>query len=134
MVGLTLANARTLLAGAEHGIWIAEVREVEASGTEPGTILRQEPPAGTTIAAGGTLVVDVAIEPPQGKPVDVPDVTWRVLSEARPLLENLGLGFSVTVVAAPDQPEWEPHLIWNQNPDANSVVPPGSVIEHWVTP
>ncbi len=134
VVGLTLANARNLLAGADHGVWIAEVREVEASGTEPGTILRQDPAAGTTLAEGGTLVVDVAVEPPEVEPVDVPDVTWRLLLEARPVLESLGLGYAVTIVADPDQPEWEPNLIWKQDPLPNAVVAPGTVVELWVTP
>ena len=134
VVGLTLANARDQLAGAEHGVWIAEVREVEASGTEPGTILRQDPVVGTTIDEGGTLVVEVAVEPPEVEPVDVPDVTLRLLLEARPVLEALGLGYSVTVVADPDQPEWEPNLIWKQDPLPNAVVTPGTVVELWVTP
>jgi len=134
VVGLTLANARELLSESDHGIWIAEVREVEALGTEQGTILHQDPGAGTTIGIGGALVVDVAIEPPEVEPVDVPDVTWRLLLEGRPVLEALGLGYSVTVVADPDQPNWEPNLIWKQDPLPNAVVVPGTVVELWVTP
>ena len=134
VVGLTLANAQNQLAGADHGVWIAEVREIEASGTEPGTILRQEPTSGTAMAEGGTLIVDVAVEPPEAEPVDVPDVTWSLLLEARPVLESLGLGFAVTIVADPDQPDWEPNLIWKQDPLPNAVVAPGTVVELWVTP
>ncbi|MEC8999207.1 MAG: transglycosylase domain-containing protein [Actinomycetota bacterium] len=134
VVGLTLANARKLLGDADHGVWIAEVREIEASGTEPGTILRQDPDTGTAIAEGGTLVVDVAVEPPEVDPFDMPDVMWQVLLEARPVLESLGLGYAVTIVADPDQPEWEPNLIWKQDPLPDAIVAPGTVVELWVTP
>jgi hypothetical protein len=134
VVGLTLANARKLLGDADHGVWIAEVREIEASGTEPGTILRQDPDTGTAIAEGGTLVVDVAVEPPEIDPFDMPDVMWQVLLEARPVLESLGLGYAVTIVADPDQPEWEPNLIWKQDPLPDAIVAPGTVVELWVTP
>ena len=50
------------------------------------------------------------------------------------MLESLGLGYAVTIVADPDQPEWEPNLIWKQDPLPNAVVAPGTVVELWVTP
>ena len=134
LTGLTLDNARAKLAEADHGIWIAEVREVEVSGTEEGTIISQEPLIGSTIEVGGTMLVEVAVEPPVLDGVDVPDVTYRLLLEARPTLEALGLGFSVIVVADPDQPEWESGLIWSQEPAPGAVVNPGTVLELRVTP
>ncbi|MBT5905340.1 MAG: PASTA domain-containing protein [Acidimicrobiaceae bacterium] len=134
LTGLTLDNARAMLAEEDHGIWIAEVREVEVSGTEAGTIIGQEPVIGSTIEVGSTMLVEVAVEPPVLDGVDVPDVTYRLLSEARPTLEALGLGFSVIVVADPDKPEWEPGLIWSQEPAPGAVVNPGAVLELRVTP
>jgi hypothetical protein len=134
LAGLTLDNARAMLAEADHGIWIAEIREVEVSGTEAGTIIGQEPAIGSTIEMGSTMLVEVAVEPPVLDGVNVPDVTYRLLSEARPTLEALGLGFSVIVVADPDKPEWEPGLIWSQEPAPGTVVNPGAVLELRVTP
>ena len=134
VIGLTLDNARATLAEADHDVWIAEVREVEASGTEPGTIIGQEPATGSMMEVGGTMVVEVAIEPLTLEGVDVPDVTYRLLLEARPTLEALGLGFSVVVVADPDQPEWEPGLIWSQDPEPGVLVNPGTVIDLRITP
>jgi hypothetical protein len=134
LTGLTLDNARAMLAEADHGVWIAEVREVEVSGTEAGTIIGQEPLIGSTIEVGGTMLVEVAVEPPVLDGVDVPDVTLRILKEARPLLEELGLGFSIVVVADPDQPAWEEDLVWSQDPLPGVIVNPGSVIRLRVAP
>ena len=80
------------------------------------------------------MVVEVAIDPLTLEGVDVPDVTYRLLLEARPTLEALGLGFSVVVVADPDQPEWEPGLIWSQDPEPGVLVNPGTVIDLRITP
>ncbi len=134
VTGLTLDNARAMLAEADHGVWIAEILEVEISGTEAGTIINQEPAIGSTIEAGGTLLVEVSIEPQMLEGVDVPDVTLRLLKEAQPILEALGLGYSVVVVADPDQPAWEENLVWSQDPAPGELVSPGAVIDLWVTP
>jgi len=134
VTGLTLDNARAMLAEADHGLWIAEILEVEVSGTEAGTIINQEPAIGSTIEAGGTLLVEVSIEPPMLEGVDVPDVTLRLLKEAQPILEALGLGYSVVVVADPDQPAWEENLVWSQDPAPGEFVSPGAVIDLWVAP
>ncbi|MDG2426804.1 MAG: transglycosylase domain-containing protein [Acidimicrobiales bacterium] len=134
VTGLTLNNARSMLAEANHGVWIAEVRQIEVSGTEAGTIISQEPGIGSTIKEGGAMLVEVAVEPPVVGGVDVPNVTYKLLLEARPVLEALGLGFAVVVVADPDQPEWESGLVWSQNPEPGEIVNPGSVLALRVTP
>jgi len=134
LTGLTLDNARALLAGSEHEVWISEVREVQVSGTEAGTIIGQEPAAGSAMEVGGTMLVEVAVEPPVVDGIDVPDVTMRPVGVARAFLEEQGFGYSITVVADPDQPDHPPGVVWSQDPAPTTVVNFGSVIQLWVTP
>jgi serine/threonine-protein kinase len=53
----------------------------------PGTVIRTEPPAGSTLPEGSAVVVVVA----QGDTVEVPRVLGRKLDEAREMLERSGL-------------------------------------------
>jgi hypothetical protein len=134
LLGLTLDNARALLAGSVGDIRIVSLVEVEMEGTEPGTIIGQAPAVGSWIQPGGSLLLEVTVEPPQMTPVVVPDAVERLLANMTPLLESLGLGYEVIRVADPDEPEWTSGLVWSQDPAAGTVVEPGTVITLRVAP
>ena len=134
LLGLTLENARALLAGSVGDIQIVSVVEVEMEGTEPGTIIGQAPAVGSMIQPGGSLLLEVTIEPPPMSPVVVPDLVERLLTTVTPILESLGLGYQVIRVADPDEPEWISDLVWSQEPSASTVVEPGTVMTLRVAP
>jgi len=134
LLGLTLQNARALLAGSVGDIRIVSVVEVEMEGTEPGTIIGQAPAVGSLIQPGGSLLLEVTVEPPLMSPVVVPEVVERPLATVTPLLESLGLGYQVIRVADPDEPDWISDLVWSQDPAAGTVVEPGTVVTLRVAP
>jgi hypothetical protein len=134
LLGLTLQNARALLAGSVGGIRIVSIVEVEMEGTEPGTIIGQAPAVGSWIQPGGSLLLEVTVEPPPMSPVVVPEVVERPLATVTPLLESLGLGYQVIRVADPDEPDWISDLVWSQDPAAGTVVEPGTVMTLRVAP
>ena len=134
LLGLTLQNARALLAGSVGGIRIVSIVEVEMEGTEPGTIIGQAPAVGSWIQPGGSLLLEVTVEPPPMSPVVVPEVVERPLATVMPLLESLGLGYQVIRVADPDEPDWISDLVWSQDPAAGTVVEPGTVMTLRVAP
>ena len=106
LLGLTLNNARALRAGSGDGIRIVGVVEVEMEGTEAGTIIGQAPAVGSTIQPGGSMLLEVTVEPPPLARVVVPELLERVLLTVTPALESLGLGYHVIHVADPDEPGW----------------------------
>ena len=134
LIGLTLENARTLLEESGTGINILTVVEVEVSGTEPGLILAQSPTIGTSLLPGGSMLVEVTVEPVLMEQVRVPDVTGASLIEASPVLIAEGLGYETTVVSDPNNPNRPPGVVWAQEPQAGSLADPGVVITLWATP
>ena len=134
LVGLTLENARTLLEESGTGIDILAVVEIEVSGTEPGLILAQSPTIGTSLLPGGSMLVEVTVEPVLVEQVRVPDVTGTYLIEASPLLVAEGLGYETTVVSDPDNPNRPPGVVWAQEPQPGSLADPGVVVALWATP
>ena len=134
LVGLTLENAQTLLEEAGEGIQIRTVVEVEASGTEPGLILGQSPAVGTSLLPGGSMLVEVAVEPVLVEQVRVPDVIGSSLAVASPLIIAEGLGYETTVVPDPDYPGRTSQVVWSQDPSAGSLADPGVVVTLRVTP
>ncbi|HEY8544667.1 MAG TPA: PASTA domain-containing protein [Acidimicrobiales bacterium] len=77
------AAAETLGAAGFDVSFRAEVNP----GLTPGTVIRTEPAAGTTLPEGSQVVIVVA----QGETVSVPPVIGRRLGEARDMLEAAGL-------------------------------------------
>jgi serine/threonine-protein kinase len=71
----------------------AEVRREEDEDAEPGTVLRQDPAAGTRIDKGEEVTLVVAEEPDT---VTVPDVRGRTESEAVSALSSVGLQANVS--------------------------------------
>jgi beta-lactam-binding protein with PASTA domain/predicted Ser/Thr protein kinase len=68
----------------------------ETTESDPGTVLRQTPAAGTKVAKGGKVTLTVAKEP---KPVDVPDVVGEGANAATQVLQ--GAGFKVARTETP---------------------------------
>ena len=128
LIGLTIQNAREMLAGLESGIRINRVIEVEIAGSEPGIVIGQSPGVGTSIRPGGSILVEVAIEPTTIAMVVVPDLIGRLLDDASRLLVAEGFGYETTEVDDPDDPNAARGLVWWQEPVGGTETLPGTVI------
>lgn len=85
VVGSQVDEARQAL--ADQGLAV-DVVEEPSDAAEPGTVLRQDPPAGTEVAPGSTVTLVVAVEIPT---VTVPDLFGLTAAEAADDLTAAGL-------------------------------------------
>ena len=97
-------------------------------------ILAQSPAVGTSLLPGGSMLVEVAVEPVLVEQVRVPDVIGSSLAVASPLIIAEGLGYETTVVPDPDYPGRTSQVVWSQDPSAGSLADPGVVVTLRVTP
>lgn len=110
--------------------------EKEASSEPPGTVLRQEPNAGSKTQKGALVRLVVSGESPAAdtsgavEPVDlieVPKVVGMQLDRARKKLEEAGLG--VGSVRQQEDPELSSRRVLSQKPSAGTEVAPGTAID-----
>ena len=100
----------------------AQTREVAAE--EPrGTVVAQDPAAGTEAARGTTVRLEVSSGP---QPVAVPDVVDQSEEDARSALE--ALGFRVRLVEEPAPEPESVGLVLRQVPAAGREAPPGTQV------
>jgi serine/threonine-protein kinase len=90
------------------------------------TVLDQDPPAGSGVVKGTTVILTVSSGPPM---VTVPDLTNKGLSfdQANAQLQQLGL-VGVDVFDLPGG------QVRQQNPPGGTQVAPGTQVQLWVTP
>jgi eukaryotic-like serine/threonine-protein kinase len=121
VVGESEENARSALEAA--GLRVGEVSQQESADDEPGTVLEQNPAAGSSVDTGAAVDLVVAQPPPD---VAVPDVLGATEEEAREELE--GAGFEVTVrdqsTSSPD----DDGIVLDQAPDPEEERAPGSTV------
>jgi membrane peptidoglycan carboxypeptidase len=107
--------------------WETERRAVANGDYPPGTVLATDPAAGTPLAGGSEVVLDVATEVPTTR---VPDVLGLDVDDARDALERVGLDPDVTVEA--EEPASSaaarPGIVWRQSPAPDREVPEGSTV------
>lgn len=91
VVGRTASDAATVLRRA--GLHV-KIRPVFSDGPA-GVVAGQSPPAGTTVAPGATIQLEVTKSRPLGTRVEVPDVVGLDVSAAEQRLSGLGLTVEV---------------------------------------
>jgi eukaryotic-like serine/threonine-protein kinase len=106
--GQTLDDARERL--RDLGLE-ADVSREESEDAEAGTVLRQEPEAGSAVDEGSTVELIVAEEP---EAVEVPDVEGESQERAAELLSGAGLEVDVETVAV-EQPSQD-GVVQSQSP------------------
>jgi beta-lactam-binding protein with PASTA domain/predicted Ser/Thr protein kinase len=99
------------------------VSEEESEDEDPGTVLRQEPAAGTQVAQGGTVDLVVAKAPEE---VPVPGVIDSTEEDATQALEDAG--FKVRTDDAPVQTPDEDGIVVDQDPSPDTPRPKGSTV------
>jgi eukaryotic-like serine/threonine-protein kinase len=99
------------------------VTEREDQDAEPGTVLEQDPAAGTRVAKGRTVELVVAKAPAD---VPVPGVIDATEEDAVRALEDAG--FEVTVEDATAATPDEDGIVVDQDPGPDTPRPPGSEV------
>jgi beta-lactam-binding protein with PASTA domain len=120
VTGATRADAERQLrdAGLEPAVTERESAQVEA-----GTVLEQDPGAGTRIAKGGTVGLVVAKAPAE---IPVPGVIDETEEDAVQALEDAG--FEVEVEDEPAATPEEDGLVLDQDPSPDTPLQPGSEV------
>jgi beta-lactam-binding protein with PASTA domain/predicted Ser/Thr protein kinase len=120
VVGSTRDEAERSLQDAELQ---ASVREEESEDADPGTVLRQDPAAGSQLAKGKTVALVVAKAPAE---VPVPGVIDSTEEDAVNALEDAG--FKVDVQRAPVETPDEDGIVVDQDPSPDTPRPKGSTV------
>ncbi len=117
VVGRPQAEAEPTLRAAGFEVRTSEREDADA---EPGTVLEQDPAAGTQAAEGAQVTLTVATQPAE---VAVPDVCGQEEDAARQALEDAG--FDVRVVDEPVDTPDEDGVVTAQDPGAGETAAPG---------
>jgi len=121
VVGLAAQQAKSALQGAS--LSVAEVTEPSTAAI--GEVIRQDPAAGTEVKKDSQVVIYVA--GPEAM-VGVPNVVRVPFPEAERILGTLNLK-AVRKEPLKATREFQPGQVATQNPDFQSQVKPGSVVE-----
>jgi eukaryotic-like serine/threonine-protein kinase len=120
LVGQTVDQATTALQA--QGLALGNVDQQESDQTE-GSILTQNPPAGTSVDKGTPVDVVVASPPPSPTDVPITDYTCQPLNHAQDELTKAG--FKVVVSSTPQFNEQcpQPNKVASQDPTSGSFAP-----------
>jgi serine/threonine-protein kinase len=121
LVGLPRTAAQDAARRARVGLGVRTV----PSDDPAGTVIGQDPPAGTLLAAHHTVRVRVASGPP---PVDVPKVLGLAEADARAALDHAGAGFVVTSEHRTDETVPAGRVVEQQPAAGRAAAAPGSEI------
>ena len=120
LVGKTREEAERLIRRAELEPAVTEREDADA---DPGTVLEQDPAAGTALAKGRTVELVVAKAPAE---VEVPGVIDAAEADAVAALEDAG--FEVEVEEATAETPAEDGIVLEQDPGPEVSRPPGSTV------
>jgi serine/threonine-protein kinase len=123
VTGEEIEDARDILTG--EGLAVGSETPQETTEFEPGTVISQEPIAGTEVERGTPVNLVVAVEP---APVTVQSVTCLSFGRARSILERDGLRVALGDPVLPLLECPNPNKVADQDPDAGTQVPPGTVV------
>jgi serine/threonine-protein kinase len=118
LVQRTLQEAQLALDSAR--LRLGALREAHDEVVKAGSVLRQDPPAGSRLPADSTVTLTISRGPAQ---VEMPALVGRTLAEARRLLDERGL--IVTHVRTVASAEVEAGRVMEQTPSAGARVRPG---------
>ena len=110
-----------------------------SSGQPEGTVVGQDPHAGSRLIQTGTVTISVARGAPAGlEPVTVPNVIGSARGAATATLTNAG--FTVAISFEPqcdpndEACDYRPGIVWDQSPGGGAEVEPGSTVSLVVNP
>ncbi len=115
--GLQLVDAARAIRDADLS---PEIDNVQRDGVEPGTAIGTDPPAGTELDKGDTVILRVSVGP---ETAPVPRVTGETIEDARRILTQAGFEVRVQREASEDV---EAGSVISQTPRAGDEAAPGS--------
>ncbi len=124
VVGKTLDQARAEL---EQQGFVVEVREIEDTEEEAGTVLAQDPEAGTEARPGDTVILDVALGPDE---IPIPNVEGFTPAAATQALNDDG--FRVTEAEEPSDTV-AAGLVTRTDPPAGEVGQDGDTVTIYIS-
>jgi penicillin-binding protein 1A len=130
VLGLSVAEATRALRNAGYR---PRLQDRPSRQYPPGTILDQEPAAGTDARPGTAVTIIVASGPPETR--TVPGVLGAYADEAAATLR--AAGFSVSVLVRPEPPPGDPARagrVWKQSPISGGEADEGSTVTITVNP
>jgi len=126
VVGLGAGEATAQL--VDLGLQV-DTEHVERADQAPGTVLGQEPPAGTAVDVASRVLLQIAREATasasDSAEVMVPDVVGMQVEAAVEALDGLGLAYVTERIARDDV---APGTVVGQDPEADTTVGPGSSV------
>lgn len=120
LVRKTLQEAQLALEGA--GLQAGTLQEGHDEIAKAGTVIRQDPPAGSRVPLDTPVLLVISRGPAQ---VEMPSVVGRTLADARQLLEERGL--VITHLRTLATTAAEPGTVLEQSPPAATPLRPGTV-------
>jgi serine/threonine-protein kinase len=102
----------------------ADIRNEASADVADGQVIRTEPPAGSTVRAGDTVVVFLSSGP---EPVEVPDLSGLTPGEAQARLADSDLRYAEAGTRPVDDPGLDGRVV-DQSPSAGESVEPGAVV------
>ncbi|HOC72027.1 MAG TPA: PASTA domain-containing protein, partial [Candidatus Hydrogenedentes bacterium] len=124
VVGLTRAAAESALAGA--GLTLGAVTESYSATVPAGAVIGQTPVAGTEVAPGTAVALEVSLGPDPAGDQPVPNVAGLTRAEAEAALA--AAGFTLGTVTEVYNEMLAAGLVTDQNPPAGSPLAPGTAV------
>jgi len=122
VTGMTQEEAVKELEDAGLEVKVTEADEEKAGDADEGTVVEQNPPAGTEVDEGDEE--EIVVVPPK-QLVQVPDVRKQNQADATKALQEAGLVVSVTRQPSSSV---DKGLVISQSPGAGQKVPPGTTV------
>jgi serine/threonine-protein kinase len=125
VTGQTESAARSALSSAGFTV---QVISVQSSSAKPGTVVSQNPAAGTQATPGSTVTIDIAKAqpPPPTTTTRVPNVTGDTAAAARSVLT--AAGFTVTETMQTVSSKSQDGIVLSQSPSGGSSAKKGSAV------
>lgn len=111
----------------KSGLALGRVSEEENEGKSPGTVLKQDPPAGSEVKKGSPVDLSVSIAPTA---VAVPRLKDRMRDEAEGVIRDLGL--VVGTIHEQEDTRKSPGMVLRQVPAAGGKARKGSKVDLWL--
>ena len=135
VIGLDRDTAVSRLHGAGFNVSV----RIVASDQPDGTVVAQDPPAGSRLIQTGSVTISVARgAAPEPELVTVPNVIGRGQGAASATLTNLGFTVVISYERRcdpnDDACDYRPGIVWDQSPGGGAEVQPGSTVNLTVDP
>jgi beta-lactam-binding protein with PASTA domain len=117
--GQPFANAKSALEGRGFVVTRADTQSDQAKGT----VVAEDPPAGTNVSKGSKITLSVSSGPAT---MDVPDVTGQTAGDAQQILK--GAGFKVATVTEQVTDPSQDGIVQSQDPAGGSSGTVGEVV------